>query len=80
MEKIGTILNGDVNEVSSEYTVAKITSFKFVPLTLVEVEKTFSMYNPLLCSNSQRLTLEKLTQIFCIYCNAYINYTFLNYQ
>jgi len=73
VETIGAIINGDAKDVSTKYTVAEITSFKFAPLTSVDVERSFSKYNSLLRSNRQRLTLEHLTQMFCIYCNNHIN-------
>jgi len=69
METICTILAGE-EKIHEQYTLAETSSFKYAPITSVDVERTFSVYKSLLRDNRQGFSMENLSTTFVIYCNS----------
>jgi len=70
---IATFLNGENSSNDTEkYTINEAVAFKFAPITLVEIERSFSMYKNILRSNRQSFLFDNLSQVFVFYCNQNI--------
>lgn len=61
--------NASASKEVFKYNVQESLSFKYAPITSVDVERTFSMYKSLFRCNRQRFLFENLSQYFVIYCN-----------
>lgn len=73
MCKISEILKGencDVSVLEEEFSPRDLTSFKYAPLTSVDVERSFSMFRNVLSENRQSFTPKNLEMTIVIYCNA----------
>ena len=69
---ISKVLRGDNSEINhlKDYSVNKISNFKYAPITSCDVEKSFSMFKPLLADNRMSFTLENLKMTFITHCNS----------
>lgn len=65
-------LVGEGPTESGQYTVAETLSFKYAPITSVDVERSFSMYKSVLRPNRESFLFENLSEMFVIYCNKNI--------
>lgn len=73
IKDISDVLSGENNNSQLKYTAEQIMNFKFAPITSVDVERTFSIYKNMLCSNRQSFLFENLSQQFLIHCNNAFN-------
>lgn len=73
MKEVSEILSGKNTTAQTKYTSQQIINLKYSPLTSVDVERTFSVYKNMLCSNRQSFLFENLSQQFLIHCNNMLN-------
>lgn len=58
-----------LNGSTTNWDVKQLMTFKYAPITSVDVERSFSMYKNILRSNRHSFLFENLSQQFIIYCN-----------
>ena len=56
-------------ELTVDYEIDEIRSFKYAPITSCEVERTFSKYKSILSYDRKNLLFENLKMLFICYCN-----------
>lgn len=84
VKEIGNIFNLPSSKekiVDNEYSTKELTTFKYPPITSVDVERTFSMLKTVLRPNRMSFTFDNLKKNLFIYICKYIfiYYYFLNY-
>ncbi|KAF0756516.1 Uncharacterized protein FWK35_00028219 [Aphis craccivora] len=74
LKKIKNILNGeliDMNDLPPEdLDINDLTYFKYVPITSVNVERSFSAYKTLLTNNRRSFKVENIKKHLIIQCSA----------
>lgn len=77
-EKIKQIANvfdlnsNDENNFKNQYSPKELASFKYAPITSVDVERSFSMYKSFLRPNRSCFTFDQLKKQLFIYTNKNI--------
>ena len=71
MRKISEILQGRSDEVGVDgfvHSPAELAAYKFAPLVICDVERSFLKLRSLLCDNRASLTFEHLKQYRVVNC------------
>ena len=58
-----------IQELTIDYEIDEICSFKYAPITSCEVERTFSKYKSILAYDRKNLLFDNLKMLFICYCN-----------
>jgi len=70
--KISKILNGEVEDMEGlpeDLTSNDLVYFMYVPMSSVDIERSFSAYTNLLSSNRRRFTFENIRKYLIVQCN-----------
>ena len=70
IKKLGSIFNGK-QDISINLTPAQVISFKYAPLTLTEVDRSFSVYKHFLTDRRYNFKFENIKIFTVIQCNEY---------
>lgn len=63
----------DISELENEYYPNELASFKYAPITSVDVERSFSMYKSFLRPNRQSFTFDNIKKYLFVYTNKNLN-------
>jgi hypothetical protein len=84
LQNISKIINGekpDENNIPEEITTDDISYFKYAPVPLIEVERSFSTYKNILFDQPRTFLFENIRQHIIIQCNNnFVQVSYNNYQ
>lgn len=70
LQDVSKILQGDsVTEHDDRFNPSELASFKYAPITSVDVERSFSHLKHILNDRRQNFTFEHLKQVLIVHCN-----------